>query len=454
MPRALYTLLLRLWLPWHAVALWWRGMRNPLQRSSLRGHLALGIRQHSDRPLWLHAASVGEVQSLAAMLGLLHERMPGIPVVLTVGTATGLSHARGLYPAEAWPHLTLVPAPWDLPGAAQRFLAAVRPRAVVFVETELWPNLIAAARNQSLPLALASARVSARSVAGYRRWASALMSSTVQAFGWIGAQSDEDRTRFIELGCDPQCITVTGSLKFDLPLPADIAGRGEKMRSRFAPARGMWVAGSTHEIEEKLCLQAHRQLERQAREKGTAPPMLVLAPRRPERFERVALWLVEQQVPHLRFTSALSATFTAAPEEGVLLLDRMGELLAAYSAADAAFVGGSLVPAGGHNLLEPAGLAKPVIAGPHTFSSPEAGRLLERCGALFRVVDADTLAKAIGSLLEDPQKARAAGERAVAAVAANRGAAARTVEAITALAGLEALPESCQAPARAPSASG
>ncbi len=450
MTRALYTLLLRLWLPWHAVGRWRRGRRNPELRSSQAAHLARHLQVRDDRPVWLHAASVGEVQALAGLLELLRTQNPHLSLLVTVGTPAGLARARALYAPAAWPGLTVMAAPWDLPGAARRFVDAMHPRAAVFVETELWPNLIAAAAARSVPLALVSARVSARSLARYRRWAPELMRTTVRAFEWIGAQSREDGARFVALGADPVRVVVAGNLKFDVPLPPGILEQGAALRGRVAPARAMWVAGSTHEGEEAMCLAAQRELESTAAAGGMTAPLLVLAPRRPERFEKVAQWLVAQQVASVRSASGA----VVGLQTSVLLVDRIGELLAFYAAADVAFVGGTLVPVGGHNLLEPAALAKPVLAGPCTFNAPEAARLLEECGSLRRVDDGASLARSLQELLDDPGLARDRGSRAAAAVAANRGAAARSLAAIAGLAALREEQRREPAAARAPSASG
>ncbi len=318
--------------------------------------------------------------------------------------------------------LTLQAAPWDLPGAAQRFMRAVRPRAAVFVETELWPNLIAACVKEHAPLMLVSARLSERSLRRYRRIAPRLMRDTVRAFGSIGAQSAVDRTRFIELGADDAAVQVMGNLKFDLPMSAGITARGVLLRAGIAQGRPLWVAGSTHADEEAICIEAHRALLAGARAAGRPLPLLVLAPRRPERFASVAAWLTAQGVK-----AACISQGMAGDGVDVLLLDAMGELLSWYAAADVAFVGGSLVPVGGHNLLEPAALGKPVIAGPHCFNSPETAQLLEDAGALTTVADAAQLIRALETLLGNAELAAARGACAAAVVEANRGAVTRVV---------------------------
>lgn len=434
MPRWLYTCLLGLLLP--AVMVWmkWRGWRNPAHRGSLRERLALGLPQREDRPLWLHAASVGEVQALAGLIRLLIERLPAQTLLITVGSPTGVSHARGLFAEEMQTRaggaqrVTILLSPFDMPGIARRFLAASRPVAGAFVETEIWPNMIAAAAHSSVPLAMVSARVSERSTRSYQRFAPGLLRKTLSRFRNIGAQSPADAQRFIRLGADPARVQVIGNLKFDFPLPPEIQDQGRRLRARYAPDRPMWVAGSTHPGEEEICLVAQRDLIARALAAGKAAPLLALAPRRAERFDAVATWLTDQGIGFVRHSAADPALDPGAFD--VLLVDTLGELLALYSAGDVAFVGGSLVPVGGHNLLEPAALGKPILSGPHSSNSPEAARLLEEGDALVRVVDAPGLAQAVHRLITEPAAASSMGQRAAAAVQANRGAAERALSMI------------------------
>ena len=428
MPRWAYTLALRLLLPFAMLWFLWRGWRNHAYHGRLREPLALGAKPRADRPLWLHAASVGEAQALGGLLRALTQLRAPPPLLLTVGTPTGLARARELY--ADLPQLTLQLAPWDLPGMAARFLRVNRPRAAVFIETELWPNQIAACAAAGVPLALVSARVSARSLGRYQRFAQGLMREAVRAFAVVGAQSEADRERFIALGAAAARVHNSGNLKFDFRLPADIREHGGRLRDVWAAERPLWVAGSTHAVEEGICIDAQRQLVANARAQQRAVPLLLLAPRRPERFAEVARWLTTQG---LKFACISEGEVALARQVDVLLLDAMGELLGWYAAADAAFVGGSLVPVGGHNLLEPAALGKPLLAGPHCFNSPDAARLLESAGALTRVANADELARAVEVYLTDAVRAQRSGGNAVAVVAANRGAAERALAMIAAL---------------------
>ena len=436
MPRWLYSLLLRLSLPIVLAAMAWRGWRQPVHRSDLRARLAMDQRRLEGAPLWLHGSSVGEVQAAAGLIRLLREHHPSMQLLLTTWSATGYAHAQQIYgellkgdDAGGRAPLTLRYAPFDLPGAARRFLAANQPCGLVLLETELWPNLIAAASVSGLPLAMVSARVSERSTQSYLRLARGMMRETLAAMELIGAQSDADADRFRRLGARPDSLEILGNLKFDFPLPPDAAVRGARLRERCAPGRPLWVAGSTHPVEEEHCLTAQRELLRRAAAAGSAPPLLVLAPRRPERFDAVAEALAGQSLRTLRW-SQRAAIPGPLPQADVLLLDTLGELLGFYAAADFAFVGGSLVPVGGHNLLEPAALGRVTLTGPHTHNAPEAAELLEAADALTRVKDGESLAESLWSFMQQPQRAAAQGARAAAAVAANRGAARRCLAAL------------------------
>jgi 3-deoxy-D-manno-octulosonic-acid transferase len=403
--RWLYSLLLYCALPFAAAWFLWKGWRHPAYRGSLRERLGFGLAQLVDAPIWLHAASVGEVRSLNVLLRLLHRQ--GFALLLSVGTQTGLAQARRLY--ADLPELTVRAAPWDLPGAVRRFLRASRPQVGVFVETELWPNLVAGARAAGVPLGLVSARLSEKSTRRYRRWAPRLMREIVRAFTQIGAQTREDQDRFVSLGAHKEAVTVSGSLKFELQLPPEVCKLGAAWRAHWAPARPLWVAGSTHAGEETACLAAQRRLRGTALAQGKAPPLLVLAPRHLERLAEVVRELEMQEIPFAR-SSQPPAAGTGGVQ--VVLVDAMGELVAWYAAADAAFVGGSLVEVGGHNLLEPAMLGKPVLAGPHSFNAPEVTKRLREAGGLITVRDEATLATELGVLFGDASVARERGARA------------------------------------------
>ena len=423
MPRALYTLLLRLVLPVVGVLFWWRGRRNPALRVDLRERLGHGRPRSGPQPVWIHAVSVGEVQASAGLLRLLRERDPTRPVLLTMATATGRQRAATLF---TQPGIELRYAPFDLPGAAERFLRRERPCAAVFLETELWPNLLAACERRNVPVSLVSARLSERSLRRYRSFAPRLMRKTLSRLALVAAQSQTDAERFIQLGADPRQVHVTGNVKVDFELPADLDERAAALRSRLLGSRRAWVAGSTHAGEEQQLLEAHRRLLavwQGAGGHGNAP-LLVLVPRHPDRFPAVAQWLAREG---LCFVRRADAQAPVGEDTQVLLVDTLGELLAFYACGEIAFVGGSLVPIGGHNLLEPAVLGRPVLSGPHTLASPEIARMLAACGALETVRDAQELAAALLRLFIDEAEATRRGEAGRAQVASNRGAVRRSL---------------------------
>jgi 3-deoxy-D-manno-octulosonic-acid transferase len=423
MLRVLYTLLLRLLLPIAGLLFWWRGRRDPAHRVNLRERLGHGRQRQGPQPVWIHAVSVGEVQAAAGLIALLRERDPWRPVLLTMATATGRQRAQALYRD---PLVELRFAPFDLPGAARRFLVRERPVVAIFLETELWPNLLACCARRHVPVALVSARLSERSLHRYRSFARRLMRRTLRTLAVIAAQSDADAARFVALGADPAQVHVAGNVKFDFTLPPDTGARSATLRERWIGGRRAWVAGSTHAGEEQQLLQAQRRLEGVWPGVGSrgAAPLLVLVPRHPERFAQVAQWLQREGVRFAR-RSDPAAQVDAAMQ--VLLVDTLGELLPFYACGEVAFVGGSLVPIGGHNLLEPAVLGLPVLSGPHNFNSPEAAARLVDCGALEIVRDAAGLASAVLRLLTDEQEAGRRGEAGRTEVLENRGAAARSL---------------------------
>ena len=438
MGRPLYTLIVRLLLPVVLALMWWRGRRHPALRvplgERLGGAPATPLPWSADqRPLWIHAVSVGEVQAAAGLIAALRLRHPRQPLLLTMATPTGRARAESLYrdaltpDAAGFTALALAYAPLDLPGATTRFLERVRPIAAIFLETELWPNLLAGCAARDVRVALVSARLSDRSVRRYLRYAPELVRRTLSGVALIAAQSDADRLRFLALGAQPARVAVAGNLKFDMTLPADLASRASEQRTRYLGTRRTWVAGSTREGEEQQCAAAQAQLETHWRNAGLPlpPPLLVLAPRHPDRFDAVAASLARGPLAVQRYTAGAEQVATAT---SVLLLDTLGELLAFYATTEIAFVGGSLVPVGGHNLLEPAALRRPVLSGPHTFNSPDAARLLADAGGLRVVADAAELAAALFELFTQPERAAQMAAAAEGTVAASRGAATRSLQ--------------------------
>jgi 3-deoxy-D-manno-octulosonic-acid transferase len=408
--RYLYSLLTYLAAPLFSLVLLFRGLRDRTYWHNFRERYGFGP-VLSQPCIWVHAVSVGEVQAAAALVNSLRERYPDIPLVVTTFTPTGAGRARALFKDRAQVRYL----PFDLPGAVRRFFNRIQPRIAVIFETELWPNLYHECGRRRVPLVLASARLSARSVDRYRRLG-ALFRETLAQGVVVAAQGEADATRFRALGSDPGNTHVTGNLKFDFSVPADIAERGRALRAYYASGRPVWVAGSTHGGGEEEAL-----IEAQKLVRGRHPgALLVMAPRHPNRFGEVASQLVSRGVRFMRRSQVPAAGAIAEAE--ILLLDSLGELLDFYAGSDVAFVGGSLVPIGGHNLLEPAALGLPILTGPNTSNSAEVARLLIERGAAQVVHNPQELADKVAALLADPNARERMGAQGRAFVDANKGA--------------------------------
>jgi len=411
MLRLLYNLCIHLLAPCALLLTAWRGWRNPMYRGRLMERLGYIQPGFSGPVIWIHAVSVGEVQASTPLLRALQQRYPQQPLLVTTTTPTGAQRVAALANATLR-HCYL---PYDLPGAVRRFLSRARPCLAIVLETELWPNLFRECARCNIPVIIASARLSEKSVRRLR-WATALFADVLAQNVIIAAQTAGDAQRFERLGANPARLHVTGNLKFDLHIAPQLREQGARLRaSRFA-ARVVWVAGSTHAGEEEIVLAAHRQLRREH-----PRALLILAPRHPNRFEQVHQRLVADQMVHTRRT----VDGEIGADASVLLLDTLGELMLFYAAADVAFVGGSLVPIGGHSLLEPAALGLPILTGPCNFNAADVARMFLDRGAALQVNDAEQLYAALASLLSSSAERTAMGERALELVASNRGALAR-----------------------------
>lgn len=405
--RLLYLAAVYLAAPVISMLLAARGLRDRSYWRNFGERFGLGPALASS-PIWVHAVSVGEVQAAAPLVMALRGRYPDAPVLVTTFTPTGAARARALFRGTADVRFL----PFDLPGSVHRFLDRARPRLAVIIETELWPNLYRQCRHRRIPLVIASARMSHRSIQRYRRLG-ALFRETIAGGVVIAAQSEGDAERFRALGAAAERTYITGNIKFDFTLPADISDRARSLRTEYAPDRAVWVAGSTHGgAEEGAVLEAHRRV-------GAVHPgaLLVLAPRHSNRFGDVAAGLQRQGIAFARRSQS-----NGAKRVDVLLLDTLGELLYFYASADVAFVGGSLVPIGGHNLLEPAALGLPVLTGPNNSNGEDVARLLLEGGAAKIVRNGGELGSQVVGLFSDQALRLEMGARARAAVESNRGA--------------------------------
>ncbi|MGE8410902.1 MAG: lipid IV(A) 3-deoxy-D-manno-octulosonic acid transferase [Pseudomonas sp.] len=419
MNRTLYTALFYLGLPLVAIRLWLRSRKAPAYAKRIGERFSIGLPTLQPGGIWVHAVSVGESIAAAPMIRALLARYPQLPITVTCMTPTGSERIQALFADE--PRIQHCYLPYDLPCAAARFLERAQPRLAVIMETELWPNHIDQCARRGIPVALANARLSARSARGYGRFAR-LSAPMLAQMSLFAVQTRAEAERFLQLGARPETVQVTGSIKFDLSIDPQLPQRATQLREQWqAMERPVWIAASTHEGEDAVVLDAHRQLL------ASYPnALLILVPRHPERFDSVFELCRQQGLATVRRSSGELVTAGTS----VLLGDTMGELLFLYALADSAFVGGSLVANGGHNLLEPAALAKPVISGPHLFNFLEIAAMLREAGALQEVDDAQGLAEAVQSLFELPQDARKMGEAGLEVMRANQGALQRLLDAL------------------------
>lgn len=419
MLRFFYTAALYIAAPLALAAAALRGLRDRSYRDRLGERLGLTRVSFDRPPIWVHAVSVGEVQAAAVLIRALRKRYPEHPVLITTATPTGAQRAAALF-GEFASHAYL---PYDMPGAVRRFLDRVRPRIAIVMEREIWPNLFRECARRGIPVVLASARLSAASAERHRKL-SGLFAPVLARNVLIAAQTESDAARYRTIGADASIVHVVGNVKFDLEIPEEVRRAGETLRTSLFPDRIVWVAGSTHEGEEDVLLDAHRKVCA-----AQTNALLILVPRHPSRFAEVAARL---QMRAVRFATR-SSNAPVAAGDAVLLGDTLGELPTFYAAGDIAFVGGSLVPVGGHNLLEPAALAQPIIVGPHNFNAPDVADMMLDAGAALQVADAPSLAAAILELIADPGRRDEMGRRGAQAAAANRGALERLMTLIESL---------------------
>jgi 3-deoxy-D-manno-octulosonic-acid transferase len=366
--------------------------------------------------LWLHAVSVGETRAAVPLIRALKDAFPEHALVLSNVTETGHAIALGLREVD----LCLF-FPFDLSWAVRRALAGIRPDILVIVETEIWPNLARGAQRAGVPLVLVNGRISDRSFPRYRR-GRFFLRPALERFGALCMQSAQDRERILALGAPPKHVFVTGNLKFDMPCDGVGDMDGLELRDAYRLPRDsrVWVAGSTHPGEEEQVLDSFGRLLAEGRSL-----CLVLAPRHPERAVAVGQLLTDRGLSWVA-RSALETRRRPLQAGEVLLVDSVGELLRLYAASDLVFVGGSLVPIGGHNVLEAAMVSKPVLFGPHMENFRDIAQLVAQAGAGRRCADGRQLTEALRALLDDDRGRRAMGQAGRALLRQHAGAAART----------------------------
>ena len=412
--RLLYNFAMYLFTPLVMLRLMARGMRYGDYHVRWRERFGRFPGTRLSGCLWVHAVSVGEVNAAEPLVKALMEAYPHAPMLVTTVTPTGSERVRQLFGDT----VHSVYLPYDLPFAVRRFLRSTRPRLAVIVETEIWPNLYFACRRYGIPLLIANARLSERSLRGYARMSS-LVRRALRCVSHIAAQSRTDAARYRLLGAEPSQLTVCGNLKFDMPVPKAALESGNAMREGWGTGRPVWIAASTHEGEEMGVLEAHLNVMRRLPD-----ALLLIAPRHPERFKAV-----EASVRSLGFTVATrSSDRVPGHTTQCFVIDSMGELLRFFAAADVAFVGGSLVSIGGHNVLEPAALSKPVLVGPYTFNFEEITQALLDEGGGYRVKDSDQLGEQVLSLLRDRDRRELMGSAARYVFDSERGSVGKVMD--------------------------
>jgi len=412
MARFAYSLLLWLVAPLIWLRLLWRARRQREYLHNLGERYGFYRQSAGKLPIWVHAVSVGETRAAQPLIEALRARWPDRRILLTGMTPTGRGAGRQVYGED----VVQAYLPYDYPGAVDRFLRHFSPAFGVLMETEIWPNLLAATARRNVPVLLANARLSVRSARGYGR-VGALARPAFAALRAVTAQTAEDAGRLRELGATN--VTVCGNLKFDVALSPQQVALGNAWR-REVGARPVWLAASTRDGEELLIIAAWRRLAR-------PDALLVLVPRHPQRFAEVAEFLQREGLTVVRRSAGLPDAATQ-----VWLGDSMGEMAAWYALADVAFVGGSLLPLGGQNLIEAAACGCPVLIGPHTFNFRQATDDAIAAGAARRVADADQLADELARLLRGGDELAAMRAAAARFAACHRGAAERTLAAIDA----------------------
>lgn len=441
--RHLYTWFFRLSLPLMLLHLWWRGRADPAYRKRWSERFGLVPRRPETRrrwrerfgvvpdrasraPLiWIHSVSVGETLAAVPLIESLAARHPRWQWLVTTTTPTGSQRAHDALEPILNGRLLHYYLPFDLPECLVPFLDALRPNILVSMETELWPNLLAVCHKRKMPTILVNGRLSEKSARGYGRF-SRLSRDMLGHLSKVVAQYPADAERFIELGLPAEKVSAVGNIKFDLHIGSGQMSDAQALSHQWrgVERRPVWVAASTHGGEDEVVLEAFHIL------RAEFPDLLlVLVPRHPIRFDGVARLCREQG---LRVSRRSDGT-PPGPADQVLLGDTMGELLRFYGACDVAFVGGSMVPVGGHNMIEPAAWGVPVVCGPYLHNFSTVSSLMEDAGGLVVCEDAGQVARQVGDWLRDEPARQRAGDSAREVAAQNSGALARTVSEVEAL---------------------
>lgn len=410
--RWLYSFLIILLLPFIFLRLWIRSFKLSTYRLRWRERLGFVPFPPLENVIWVHAVSVGEVISAIPLIKGILQQHPQASILVTTTTPTGSERVQIAFKDMLGKQIYHCYLPYDFPFAFQNFFSRVKAKLLILIETELWPNLLHACQVRQLPVVIVNGRLSPRSVKRYG-WIKSVMKSMLAPIELVATQSNIDRENFISIGVDPKKISYTGNIKFDFELPIYLEQESHKLRAQLGNHRVIWIAASTHDSEEDAVIDVYQSLKKQFPEL-----LLFLVPRHPDRFENIASLCQERGLHFCR----RSKKQTPDARTEVYLGDTMGELLVFYAASDIAFVGGSLQPIGGHNLLEPAALGLPVLTGPYLFNFAEIShKLLDAKGALI-VQNTQELTNALQTLMQDKSIRQQLGQNAKAVVRDNKGA--------------------------------
>ncbi len=418
--RLLYTALFYLLLPFILLRLVIRNRRNSEVKARILERLGFYRQKIDSATIWLHAVSYGESVAAEPLIKSLRQHYPSVQILVTTMTATGALRIQTTWKSDE--KVTHLFVPYDIPFALKRFLKHFQPKLIVLMETEMWPNLLHYAGVAQIPVLIANARLSAKSLAGYQR-IEGFIAPFLQNIKTVAAQSELDAKHFQELGISKQRINITGNLKFDTEIPTTLINQGKSLRTKL-PHSHILVAASTHSNEEEQLLEVFARLRQDYPEM-----LLVLVPRHPYRFDEVAGICQRQGYQIARRSRQELPDINTQ----VFLGDSMGELYLYYSLADVAFVGGSLIPIGGHNLLEPAGAKVPIVTGPHLFNFTAISGLLTEHGSLFVAHDLEDLYQIFRRLFDDERQREVSGSEGLEVIKKNQGATSNHLAAIQAL---------------------
>ncbi|MDR3478026.1 MAG: lipid IV(A) 3-deoxy-D-manno-octulosonic acid transferase [Gammaproteobacteria bacterium] len=408
--RYIYTFLFYLALPFVLLRMLWRSRHLADYRR--RWAERFGYCPHAlPQCIWIHAASVGETIAAIPLIKALQKQYPALPILITNMTITGGVRTKATFGDS----VLQAYVPYDLPAANHRFLQRVNPVIALIIETELWPNMFYACRQRNIPIMVANARLSQKSANGYARVAT-ITRQMLSAVRTLAVQTEIEAKRFVALGMPENRVVITGSIKFDVEVPADFSEKSVMLRAELGRDRLIWIAASTHATEEEIILAAHRKIL-----EAFPDALLILVPRHPERFNQVFALSEQQGFATVRRSEGKTVT----AQTTVYLSDTMGELMLMYSVSDVAFVAGSFAPIGGHNMLEAAVLGKPIITGPVLFNFEEISKKLIVAKGMLTVSNADELAIQVTKCFADKTYRQEVGENAKQFVDANRGALAK-----------------------------